>query len=86
MPFAMRMSVEVQLPPVAVEAPAPDLTGRPDNVFEAAQRFPDATFLLPFHPTLDESSDLFTPYSLTVEGAWPDVPGAPTNGQLDSAR
>jgi hypothetical protein len=86
MPFAMRMSVEVQLPPVAVEAPAPDLTGRPDNVFEAAQRFPDATFLLPFHPTLDESSDLFTPYSLTVEGAWPDVSGAPTNGQLDSAR
>ncbi|MFV1986925.1 MAG: anti-sigma factor [Gemmatimonadota bacterium] len=86
LPFATRLSVEVQLPPVAVEAPSPDPAARSDNVFEARQRFPDATFFLPFYPSLDESSDLFTTYSLSVGGAWPEASGAPMSGQLDSAR
>jgi hypothetical protein len=84
LPFATRMSVEVQLPPVAVEAPAPEFAER--ALFDEGPRFNDAAFLTPFYPSLDGSSDLFTSYSLTVEGGWPQGQAVPAGGQLDSAR
>jgi anti-sigma factor RsiW len=85
LPFATRMSVEVRLPAVAVEAPAPEFAERAP-LFDDGPRFNDAAFLTPFHPSLDGSSDLFTSYSLTVEGGWPQGQAVQTSGQLDSAR
>ncbi|MDX1396119.1 MAG: hypothetical protein R3195_17190 [Gemmatimonadota bacterium] len=86
LPFATRMSVEVQLPPVAVEVPEPEYAETRSNPFrDGPPFFDDRAFLVPFSPTLDESSDLFTTYSLTVESAWNEVREGP-GGQLDSAR
>jgi hypothetical protein len=86
LPFATRMSVEVQLPSVTVEAPAPAYAEESD-LFRADQRlFPETGFLLPYHPTLDESDDLFTRFSIPVDERSYENPGVTAPRQLDSER
>ncbi|MDH3734436.1 MAG: zf-HC2 domain-containing protein [Gemmatimonadota bacterium] len=84
LPFATRMSVEVQLPPVAVEAPGVDLVESRAPLFDTGPYLTPGSFLLPFHPTLDESSDLFPTGSLLIEERTYEA-GGPAS-QLDSER
>jgi len=86
LPFATRMSVEVQLPVVAVDAPPP-----PRPVVEPSALFGDGpyvspgSFLVPVSPTLDEPADLFSTYSLTTPVFSSFEVERPT-GQLDDSR
>lgn len=86
LPFATRMSVEVQLPPVAVDAPPASLADRPSLFGDGPYVSPRSQFLVPFHPTLDGASDLFSPRPLTLRVGSATGPGAPASVQLDSSR
>lgn len=85
LPFATRMTVEVELPPVAVKVPVSAMAERQPSLFEDGPyvSFP-RSFLVPIYPTLDEPTDLFTPYSFPVRGN-PDA-GVVRTGQLDESR
>lgn len=82
LPFATRMSVEIQLPTVAVDAPA---TAGPANLFSPGPYVSSGSFLLPLNPTLDEPMDLFSTYSLTIPVASSFEVERPS-GQLDDSR
>ena len=86
LPFAGRMSVEVRLPSVTVEAPQPAYAEESDLFEPGGRFFPEGGFLLPYHPTLDESDDLFTRYSIPIDERSYENLGAQAPGQLDSER
>lgn len=87
LPFATRMSVEVQLQPVAVEAPGAELAERESPLFDSGPYLSrTGTFLVPFSPTLDESPDLFPTTSLLIGERRYDEGGVTANSQLDSER
>jgi len=82
-PFANRMSVEIQLPMVAVDAPAP--VPEPPTLFGDGPYVSPDPFLVPVMPTLDEPADLFSRYSLTIPVFSSFEVERPT-GQLDDSR
>lgn len=85
LPFATRMTVEVELPPVAVKAPVAVGAERQPSLFEDGPYVSSpSNFLVPIYPTLDEPTDLFTTYTLPVRGN-PDG-GLVRTGQLDESR
>lgn len=85
LPFATRMTVEVELPPVAVKAPVSVIAERQPSLFDDGPYVsPPRSFLVQIYPTLDEPTDLFTTYSLPV-GSAPDG-GIVRTGQLDESR
>jgi hypothetical protein len=86
LPFATRMSVEIQLPPVAVDAPPASLADRPSLFGDGPYVAPRAQFLVPFHPTLDGASDLFSPRPLALPVGSDTGAEVPASGQLDSSR
>jgi len=86
LPFATRMAVEIELPAVAVDVPAPAAEGRQPGLFDKGPYVSSTRFLAQIQATLDESNDLFGGYSLTI-GSGIAVPmGVPVSGQLDESR
>lgn len=84
LPFATRMTVEVELPPVAVKAPVPATAERAPSLFDGGPYMSrPRSFLIPIYPTLDESADLFTTYTLPVRET---AGGLVRTGQLDESR
>ncbi len=78
LPFATRVSVEVELPPVAVELPripAPESSARPErSIFNEGPFFSPVTeYLEPLPQALDGPDDFFTPFTPMV----PIVPTTP---------
>lgn len=85
LPFATRMTVEIELPPVAVKVPAAAAAQRQPGLFDDGPYISNTRrFLMPIHPALDEAADFFTPYTLPVM-ATPGRGELPT-GQLDESR
>jgi len=84
LPFATRMSVEVQLPMVAVDAP-PAPVAEPPALFGDGPYVSHGAFLLPLTPTLDEPADLFSSYSLTMP-VFSSFEVERPSGQLDDSR
>jgi hypothetical protein len=85
LPFATRMTVEVELPPVAVKAPVSVMAGRQPSLFdEGPYVSPPRRFFVPLYATLDEPTDLFTTYSLPVRMS--SDGGIVRTGQLDESR
>ncbi len=85
LPFATRMTLEVELPPVAVRLPAAPMAVRPPSLFEEGPYVSTSRrFLVPIYPTLDEPASLFTTFSLPVSVS--PEPGVTRTGQLDESR
>ncbi len=87
LPFATRIPVEVELAPMAVEAPRPVVAERQPGLFDRGPYMPDR-FLLPLNPSLDDPGSLFnTSYDMMVS---PEDSGLPQwdrrTGQLDESR
>lgn len=90
LPFATRMSVEVELPAVAVEAPVRAVAGRPERSLFGRGPYvaPVTRYWVPIQPTLDGGDDLFRSWSLSI----PDRAGsetgavAPSSPALDDSR
>ncbi len=85
LPFATRVPVEIELPPVAVQAPASRGEALP-GLFDERPWVSSPRFLVPLQPVLDEPSDLFTAYSITVSSEPNGRMGSRLNEQLDGGR
>ena len=85
LPFATRMSVEVELPPVAVEAPITTVAEGQPGLFDDGPYIPNR-FLMPFAPALDDAGDLFTTYTMTIGPDDSLPPVERRTGQLDESR
>lgn len=87
LPFATRMVVEVELPPLAVQAPVSSFVERQPSLFKPGPYMPER-FPLPLSPTLDDPGGLFlSSYHLTImTGASIQPPLEPRSGQLDESR
>lgn len=92
LPFATRMSVEVELPAVAVQVPATALdTGHdpmPALFREKPFKSPVSDYLAPLQPTLDGPSDFFMPFGLMVPVTplTPRPEDTPLDSSLDGSR
>ncbi len=87
LPFATRMSVEVELPAVAVRAPAAALAQEQPSLFGKGPYVrPLNRFVVPLNATLDESGSLFTTSFLTVAADTARGLVARRSGQLDESR
>lgn len=85
MPFAARTSIEVELPAVAVEAPAMLIADRGPSLFEPGP-YVASPFLLPLSATLDEPAGLFASNYIAVRGDATRPLDTPRSGQLDEGR
>jgi hypothetical protein len=92
LPFATRMSVEVELPAVAVEIPvtAGDMALDPMPALfrEKPFDFPVSDYLVPLEPTLDGPSDFFMPFGpmVPVTPVTPPAEDAQLDSSLDGSR
>jgi hypothetical protein len=93
LPFATRMRVEFELPPVAVEvpgAPAVESGSRPaPDLFRGGPFFAPVTeYMEPLAPTLDGPSDFFMPFApmVPVTPAAPPSEDVPLDSSLDGSR
>jgi len=86
LPFATRVSFEVELPAVAVELPAPQMLDRYPSLFDEGPYMMSDRFMAPMNPTLDEPVGLFATNYMVIPGdqALPAV--SRRNGQLDEGR
>lgn len=85
LPFATRASVEVELPPMAVEAPMPVFVETERGLFDEGPYIPN-TFLMPFAPALDDAGSLFNSSYDRIIGPDAVQPLERRSGQLDESR
>ncbi len=85
LPFATRMSVEVELPAVAVDAPTPETARTQPSLFREGPYFPVDYYWFPMQPALDGAPDLFDPERYTRQIEPPASPGL-LDGNLDGSR
>lgn len=87
LPFATRVPFEVELPAVAVEAPAALVAERRPSLFEDGPYVKAlGSFGVPMRATLDESAGLFTTGYMTVFTDTARPPLHRRGGQLDESR
>jgi anti-sigma factor RsiW len=85
-PFAARMSYEVELPAVVVQAPPAVVAERQPSLFDPGPYMPDAGFLLPLNATLDEVGGLFTTNYAFIRADSAQSPVIRNAGQIDESR
>lgn len=90
LPFATRMSVEIELPAVAVEAPVRSLEVAPERSLFSSGPYvaPVARYWEPLEPSLDGGRDLFGSWSLSMppaSGEGAESPASPRR-TLDDSR
>ena len=86
MSFATRMSYEVELPAVAVQAPPAVAAERQPSLFDPGPYMPDNGFLLPLNATLDEVGGFFTTNYVVIPSDSVQLPVVRSAGQLDESR
>lgn len=89
LPFATRMSVEVELPAVAVEAPVGWVDVAPERSLFGRGPYvaPVTRYWVPIQPTLDGGDDLFGSWSLSMPaGAGSETRAAAPSAALDDSR
>ncbi len=85
LPFATRMSVEVELPAVAVDAPTPETARAAPSLFRKGPYVSVDYYWFPMQPALDGSADLFDPerYIAPIE---PSASPGLLDADLDGSR